>query len=1029
MNLPKFAVDRPVTTTMVFFAIVLLGIVSLTRLPIDLFPEIEPPIISVITSYPGAGAEDVERNVTEVLERTLGTVSDLKQITSSSEDNVSLIMLEFDWGTNLDVATNDVRDQLEVARSELPDNVNFPMIFKFDTGLIPVVIGAFTAEESYFELRELIDDSVGDDVRRLSGVGTVIVGGGPEREIHVEIDPQKLEAYNISLSEVNQILMAENSNIPLGRLEMGLTDYNVRMPGEFTSVHEMNDIVITRMDGEVIYLRDIAEIKDTFKKVTQEVRVNGQQGVVFVVQKQSDANTVAVAQNTLEVIEASAENLPDDVSFNLLSDGSEFIMNSVRNMTSSIIAGAVFVVVVVLLFLRRLRATFIIASVIPLSLIGAFIYLDISGGSLNIITLSSLAIALGLVVDDAIVILENIATKIEGGSRVTEAAIYGTSEVGLAVFATTMTIVAVFLPLVFLTGMAGVLFSSLGALVTITVIVSTFTALTFVPMLSAKWLQSKEDQEKVDKKYERLTRPFKRGLDRLTRTYKWSLVRVLRYRKTTAFATLLTFISSLIIVPSLGTEFIPQTDNGQLSVVVEFDSGIRLSETMKTTIELEEWFEETYDEELLILQSDSGIEDEGSFMAAFGGEAGSNVVTFTMRFVSKTERDQSIFEIAEDVRQHVASIPGIYNYNVDDSGGGLGGGAPIEIQVRGNDLDTVMPLAYELASDIRGVPGARDVEVSVRPEKPEIVVRPDREKIAQLGLNSSTIATSLNAAIQGITTSKYREGGEEYDIRVQIPEEYRNSITELENLPIHTGLGAVVPLREVATIQEEYTSPQIERIDQERYVTISLGIFGRSLGEVQTDIDALLAGMSLPQNVNISYGGQVQDQAESFADLFMLLLLSIVLVYVVMAAQFENYRDPFIVMFSIPFSFTGVFLALLVTGKPLSIMAFLSAILLIGIVVKNAIVLVDYTNILKDRGLQLRTAIIEGSTNRLRPVLMTAATTMLAMLPLAISTGEGSESWQPLGIAVIGGLLFSTLITMYLVPVLYSFVKKEKVQF
>lgn len=1029
MNLPKIAVERPVTTTMVFFAIVLLGVVSLTRLPIDLFPEIEPPIISVITSYPGAGAEDVERNVTEVLERTLGTVSNLKQITSTSEDNVSLIMLEFDWGANLDIASNDVRDQLEVARNELPDIVNFPMIFKFDTGLIPVVVGSFTADESYFELRELIDDEVGDEVRRLSGVGTVIVGGGPEREIHVEIDPYKMEAYNISLGEVNQIIMAENSNIPLGRIEMGLTDYNVRMPGEFTSVYEMNDIVIARMDGETIYLRDIAEIKDTFKKVTQEVRMNGQQGVVFVVQKQSDANTVAVAQNTLDVIDSRLDDLPDDVDFHLLNDGSEFIMNSVWNMTMSIVAGAVFVVIVVLLFLRRLRATFIVAGVIPLSLIGAFTYLDLSGGSLNIITLSSLAIALGLVVDDAIVILENIASKIEGGSRVTEAAIYGTTEVGLAVFSTTMTIVAVFLPLVFLTGIAGVLFSSLGALVTITVVVSTFAALTFVPMLASKWLQSREDQEKTDKKYERLTRPFKRALDGLTRWYKFSLVKVLRFRKVSILVTLLIFLSSLAIIPLLGTEFIPQTDSGQLTAVVEFDSGIRLDETMKTTVQMEEWLRDTYGDDLLIMQSDSGIEDEGSFMVAFGGQAGSNVVTFTLRFVSKTERDQTIFEIAEEVRQYIADIPGIYNYSVDDSGGGLGGGAPIEIQVRGNDLATVLPLSYELAADIRDVPGARDVEVSVRPEKPEIVVRPDREKIAQLGLNSSTIATSLNAAIQGLTTTQYREGGEEYDIRVQIPEEFRNSISELENLPIHTAAGEVVRLQEVATISEEYTSPQIERIDQERYVTISLGIFGRSLGEVQGDIDTMLAGMSLPQNVNISYGGQVQDQADSFADLILLMLLSIILVYVVMASQFENYRDPFIVMFSIPFSFTGVFLSLLITGSPLSIMGFLSAILLIGIVVKNAIVLVDYVNILKDRGLNLRTAIIEGSTNRLRPVLMTAITTILAMLPLAMSSGEGSESWQPLGIAVIGGLFFSTLITMYLVPVLYSFLKKEKIQF
>lgn len=1028
MNLSKIAVERPVTTTMVFLAILVMGVVSLMRLPIDLFPEIEPPIISVVTSYPGAGAADVEQNLTEPLESVLATVSDIKEISSTSEDNVSLITLEFEWGANLDVATNDVRDQLELARANLPDGADFPTIFKIDTGLLPVVTGAFTADESYFEIRDLIDTEVGDAVRRLPGVGTVFVGGGPTREIQVEIDPQKLEGYNLDLSTVNQLIAAENRNIPVGNLKMGLTDYNIRVPGEFDSVHELEDIVIGRTGGDIIYLKDIATIQDGFQDVTREVRINGRQGVTLMVQKQSDANTVAVAETALEVIEQQLENLPADVEFNVINDGSEFILNSIWNLTTALIAGGLFVVLVVLFFLRRMTATFIVASALPFSLIGAFIFLDFSGGTLNMITLSSLAIALGMVVDDAIVILENITTKIESGSRVTEAAIYGSSEVGLAVFATTLTVVAVFLPLVFLTGIAGIMFSSLGVLVSITVVVSTFAALTLIPMLASKFLKSQVEQEKSDRKYERFTRPLKRALDSMTRAYKYSLIKTLQFRKTTIVVSSLIFAGSLAIIPGLGTEFIPEADDGQLEITMEFDSGQRLEETLKATSEIEEWLQSTYGDDLRITQTDSGIDDEGGIASLFG-DGGTNMSTFTLRFVSKTERDQSITEISDEIRQRVATVPGLYSYSVNAGGGGLGGGAAIDLQIRGDDLDMTLPLAYDIAAETENIEGTRDVSVSISPERPELIVQPDRQKIAQLGLNTSSIAGAINLAVEGSTTSQYRERGEEYDIRVRIPEEYRNTITKIENLPIHTAGGMIVRLSDVATIEEGSTAPQITRIDQERVVNVTLDAQERTTGEIVEDMEAMLAGMDIPQNVNINFGGEVEDQADAFGDLIMLMLLSIFLVYAVMASQFENYRDPFIIMFSIPFSFTGVFLALLITGFPLSIMAFLAAILLIGIVVKNAIVLVDYVNIFKERGMLLRTAVIEGSTNRLRPVLMTAFTTMLAMLPLALSTGEGSETWQPLGIAVIGGLLFSTLITMYLVPVLYTYAKKGKIKF
>lgn len=1028
MNLPAFAVNRPVTTTMIFVAIILIGIFSFTRIPIDLFPEIEPPVISIITSYPGAGAEDVETNVTEPLERTLGTVSNLNQMTSTSEDNVSLITLEFDWGVDLNAASNDVRDQLELARQSLPDDVEFPTIFKIDTGLFPVIIATFTAEESFFELNDLIDDRIGDAVRRVPGVGTVNVGGGPEREIHIEIDPHRLEAYNITLNQVNQAIASENVNFPVGNLKMGLTDYNVRLPGEFNSVYEMNNIVLSSQGGEVIYLRDIATIRDTFQDITQVDRMNGRNGITLIVQKQSDANTVTVAQEALETIEEEMGNLPADVQFHIINDSSEFILNSVSNLTTSIIMGAIFVVLVVLFFLQRLNATFIVATVLPTSLISAFIFLYFTGNSINVISLSSLAIALGMVVDDAIVILENITTKIDQGSRVSEAAVYGSSEVGLAVFATTLTVVAVFFPLVFLTGIAGVLFSQLGFLVSITVSVSTFAALTLIPMLAAKNLRSAREAGQRKQRFTRIKQPLEHFLDRLNRTYRNSLLRILNYRAITLIVSVLLFIVSLALVPVLGTEFMPASDTGQVEMVVELDPGIRLEETLETTENIEDWLMDEYPDILEAVQSQTGVSEEGGIGTLFTEEAGSNIINFTLRFNSKDERERTVFDLVEEIRREVSDTPGLYRLSVSEAGGGIGGGAaPINLQLISNNLDVTLPLANEIAERVEEIPGTRNVEVSIRPERPELVIQPDREKIARMGLNSASVANALNGAVQGFTTTQYRDReGEEYDIRVRVPEDYRNTITKLENLPIQTAQGSIVRLQELADVQQSTVTPTIDRIDQERVVSVTSDAFERSIGEITGDVNQLLSSMDIPPTVETSYGGDVEDQQEAFADLALLLVMSIILVYIVMASQFENYRDPFVIMFSIPFSFTGVFIALFITGYPVSVVAFLAAILLIGIVVKNAIVLVDYVNILRDRGMPLLEAVSQGSTNRLRPVLMTALTTMLAMLPLALSTGEGSETWQPLGIAVVGGLFFSTFLTMYIVPVIYSYLQKEK---
>jgi HAE1 family hydrophobic/amphiphilic exporter-1 len=1034
MNLPEISVRRPIATIMLFVAIMIIGLVSFDRLPIDLFPEIEPPIISVLTQYPGASAQDVELNVSKKLESGLSSVPNLKKIRSTSIDNISVISMEFEYGTNLDEASNDIRSALEFAKRNLPDDADAPIIFKFSTNIFPILFIAVQAKESYIGLNKLVENEIIDPLKRLSGVGTVQAFGGPVRQILIHVDPKKLEAYNISAAQIGQVLQAENLNLPSGSIKMGEMEYNLRVPAEFTNANEIKKVVIGSQGGRLVYLKDVASVKDSLKDRTINIRLNGDRGLQIIVQKQSGANTVAVVNAVKAKLAELQKNLPSDVKVTIIQDSSEFIIYSLRNLTEAVLLGGVFVVLVVLVFLRQWRATFIIVLTLPVSLIGAFIYLYFSGNTINIISLSSLSIAVGMVVDDAIVILENISHHVERGARPREAAVFGSSEVGLAVAASTFTIVAVFFPLVFISGIAGLLFNQLGYLVTVMILVSLLAAVTIIPMLSSKLLRSRKEAKPISHPLlKKVDAALAQMLERLDAFYTRVLVWGLDHKKTVIVASLGMFLLSLALIPFLGTEFIPKSDSAQFQLTIELEPGKRLEETVEYVRRVEEIIKKDFPE-IVFVSARSGVNDMGFSSILFGQSEGSNIAAFQFRATKIKQRKRSVFEMADALREKLKPFVGIKSLSVNTAGAGafLTGatGAPIEVDIIGPDLQKSYVIANRLKEFMTSLKGTRDVRIDIGDPRPELQVVVQREKMALSGVNTALLGATLRNSYYGLTPTKYRDVGDEYDVFVALPPDKKNSVTEIENLPIKTLFGTTVRLKDVATIVQAYSPPTIKRKEQERVVGVLADVAGRPLGDVAADIKAFASQLQLPPNTTIEFAGQVEQQSETFKDLFLLMVLSIVLVYIVMASQFESLLDPFVIMFSVPFAFTGVFIGLFVTGTTFSVIAFLGSILLIGIVVKNAIVLVDYTNITRARGYELREAIIRSGRNRLRPVLMTSLTTLLGLLPLAISTGEGSEIWRPLGISTISGLLFSSLITLVLVPVLYSVfetrIKKKK---
>ncbi|HHN48848.1 MAG TPA: efflux RND transporter permease subunit [Bacteroidales bacterium] len=1029
MSIYKSAVNKPVTTLMIFAAVVVMGIYTFTRLPVDLYPEIDPPFISVMTTWPGANALDVEANVTKQLEDIFNTVSNVKEVTSISSDNLSVINLEFNWEANLDEATNEIRDLIDRIFRFLPEGVDRPTIFKFNTTMMPIVFYAVTANESYPGLDKILEERVINPLNRVEGVGSVGMIGSPRRMVYVDVDPRRLDAYHLTIEQIGNVIAAENTNVPSGHIKMGLFDYQLRVQGEFTESRQLNNLVVGNYRGNLVYLRDVAVVRDTLKDLSIEERISGGMGLRMFVMKQSGANTIQVARDIKSNLEELTKDLPSDIQIEMIMDTSDFIKGSINNLSRTLMFAFLFVVLVVLFFLGKWRATFIIVLTIPISLIVTFVYLFLTGNSVNVISLTSIAIAIGMVVDDAIVVLENISRHIERGSSPREAAIYATNEVWLSVIITTLVIVAVFFPLTLVGGMTGVMFKQLGWIVTITVITSTLAAISLTPMLSSHLLKLREKKKHLSQfSYENTIEVFIRKLeDFYEGTLKWAL----RHKTFVVMAALAIFATSLMLVRFVGTDFMPQTDESRIMASIELQTGTRVEETMKIARSIEEIVQQRYPE-VIVMSASSGSDDEGSMFSLFA-TTGSNIINLMIRLKHLDERERSVWEIADDLRQQIAKFPEVVTFSVNTGGAGMGGTTnTVDVEIYGYDFDVTNAIATRISDRLSRTEGATDVSISRKPDKPELQLVFDREKLATNGLNTAMVAGMVRNRISGMVASRLKEEGEEFEIRVRLAEEFRSSISDLENLSIMNPMGNMIKLKEIGHVEEYWGPPAIQHKSKERMVTVSATPSGISLGQLAERIKTEIADVEVPPEVMIVIGGAYQEQQEAFQDLALLMLISIILVFIVMASQFESFTMPLVIMFSIPFAFTGVIFALLLTGTTLSVVAGLGAVLLIGIVVKNGIVLIDFTNLMRDRGHRLYEAIALAGRSRLRPVLMTAATTTLGMLPLALSTGEGSEIWSPMGIAVIGGLVFSTIVTMLLVPVMYGILartgERDKIQ-
>ncbi len=1019
MSLYSSAVKRPVMTTLCFVTVIILGLFSLAKLPIDLYPDIDTNTIMVITMYPGASAKDIEQNVTKPLENALNSVEHLKHITSTSRENTSVITLEFEYGYDIDVLTNDVRDKLDMVKSQLPDDSENPIIFKFSTDMIPICLLSVQANESMPGLYKILDDNVANPLARVDGVGSVSISGAPKREIHVYVDPNRLEAYNLSVEQIASVIGAENRNVPGGSFDIGSNTYALRVQGEFEETSQMEKIPVGSFQGKIVYLSDVAKVVDSLEERTQQTYNDGKEGAMIVIQKQSGANSVEISNKVMKMLPSLQKNLPSDVKIGVIVDTSDNIRNTISALVETVLYALLFVMIVVFLFLGRWRATLIIVITIPVSLIASFIYLFATGNTLNIVSLSALSISIGMVVDDAIVVLENVTTHIERGADPKQAAVHGTNEVAISVIASTLTLIAVFFPLTLVTGMTGVLFRQLGWMVTIMMIISTTCALSLTPMLCSQWLRLKGKATDGNKK--NWYSYVERALDKFDNGYAGLLGKVVTHRAVTIVICLGIFAGSIFLLRFVGTEFFPTQDNGRIGVNLELPIGSRVEEAQEVMVRLDSLWRAKYPE-ITVMNYTVGPASADNTFASLS-DNGPHIISMNIRLQDPGDRKRGIREIADEMRKDInQGFPEFKKAQVNVGGGrgaGMGGQSTVDFEIYGYDFEETDKVAQELKQILSGIEGTADITISRSDYQPEYQVDFDREKLSMYGINLQTAAFYLRNRINGSTASQFREDGEEYDIKVMYAPEHRTSIEDIENIVIYSNQGKGIRLKELGTVVERFTPPTIERKDRERIITVSAVVDGAPMSEVVASAEAEMANMHLPSGVTIQIAGSYEDQQDSFSDLLMLGVLIIILVYIVMAAQFESLTYPAIIMTSLLFAFSGVFLILWLTGHTLNIMSMIGAIMLIGIVVKNGIVLIDYITLNRERGMSIRKAVIDGGRSRLRPVVMTTLTTILGMVPMAVGTGQGAEMWRPMGTAVIGGLTFSTVLTLLFVPVLY----------
>jgi HAE1 family hydrophobic/amphiphilic exporter-1 len=840
--------------------------------------------------------------------------------------------------------------------------------------------------------------------------------------VYIDVDPRKMEAYNLTIEQIGNVLRAENINMPAGYIEMGKTDYPLRIQGEFPESEVVKNLVVSNYNGNSVYLKDIAEVRDTIRESKLDTKINGAKGMSMYVQKQSGGNTVKVTKEVDKSLATLKKDLPQDVKIEKLFDSASFIRGSISNLTETLMYAGIFVILVVLFFLGRWRATFIVILTIPISLIVAFIYLFITGASINIISLTSLSIAIGMVVDDAIVVLENITKHIERGSRPREAAIYATNEVWLAVIVTTLTVVAVFFPLTFVKGLTGVLFKQLGMIVTITIITSVFAAITLTPTLSAlmlKWYPIRKDAP-----FWSYDGSIRKGLEWFDRFYEKSLRWALHHKAVISIIALVVFLGSMSLFSVVKTEFFPQADESRISATIELQTGTRVDQTIITANKIDELIKSKYPE-VKIIATSTGADDQGGFASIFSS-GGTHRISYSLSLVPIEERKKSVFDIVEEMRTDFAGMSEIINFSLTTSDNmGSFGGSTVDVEIYGYNISETNLVSEELAAKIKKVQGAKDVTISRAKSKPELQIIFDQNKMMANGLNTAMVSSAVKNRVDGLTATRLRQFGDEYDVVVRLKKSSRGTLTDIENIGIMNPMGQLIRLGEIAKIKEYWSPPSIERKRKERIVRVSFTPYKRSLTDIQVDVQKAIDETTLPPGVMVQISGAIKEQMEAFMDIATLILISLILVYLIMASQFESLKMPFIIMFSIPFAFSGVAIALFLTNTTLSVISGIGAVMLVGIVVKNAIVLVDFINLMRERGNELYEAIAISGRSRLRPVIMTSATTILGMLPLAMSSGSGSELWSPMGIAVIGGLIFSTMVTLILVPVVYAMFSKH----
>ena len=1018
MSLYSSAVKKPVTTILVFVAVVIIGLFSLLKLPIDLYPDIDTNTIMVMTTYSGASSQDIEQNVTRPLENTLNSVEHLKHITSNSKENISIITLEFEYGYDIDVLTNSVRDKLDMVSSMLPDDAETPIIFKFSTDMIPIVLLSAQANESLPGLYKILDENVANTLARVDGVGTVSISGAPKREIHIYLDPARLEAYNLTAESVIQLVAAENKNVPGGTFDMGSDTYSLRVQGEFKDPTEMRDLVVGSKDGAVVRLSDVARIDDSVEERAQETYNNGQRGAMIIVQKQSGANSVEISNKIKKILPDIQKKLPSDVKLDYIVDTSDNIRNTINSLVETVEYALLFVVIVVFFFLGRWRATVIIALTIPISLIASFIYLLATGNTLNIVSLSALSISIGMVVDDAIVVLENVTTHIERGSDPKQAAVHGTNEVAISVIASTLTLIAVFFPLTLVTGMTGVLFRQLGWMVTIMMVISTAAALSLTPMLCSQLLRLQPVKGKLFTKF---YGPIERFLDKLDDGFYHLLGLVVKHRWITTAGALLVFFGSMQLTKFIGSEFFPTSDNSRLGITLELPVGTRVEIAKDLTERIYKDWTKKYPEidKFNYTVGQASTDNTWASMQSNG----SHIISMNITLKPIKERTKSLTEVAALMREDLKKYPELDKYlvNVGGSrGGSMSGQSTIDYEIYGYDFEKTDSVAQRLKRILSSVKGTADIRISRDNYQPEYQVDFDRQKLAIYGLNLTTAANALRNRINGSTASYFREDGDEYDIKVMYDPDHRQSIEDIENILLFNAQGKGVRLKEVGTVVERFNPPTIERKDRERIITVSTVVQDRPMSDIIADAQPQIDKMEVPSGVSINLSGSYEDQQDSFRDLAMLAVLIIILVYIVMASQFESFTYPGIIMTSIMFAFSGVVLILWITGTNLNVMSMIGGIMLIGIVVKNGIVLIDYITLNRERGMSITKSVLHAGKSRMRPVLMTSLTTILGMVPMAVGTGEGAEMWRPMGVAVIGGLTFSTILTLLFVPTLYT---------